>query len=129
MFSENVLSHAPRTTNSILKPVNGKDIQLLLDGYGYDKTSLHLLENTPIDFVRLNPTLIENCVKDRGKFISAIVSLMHRLNIKVIANGVQTESQFRILKQEGVDIAQGSFVSKPLTEDETKNILLKKLEL
>jgi len=126
--SENVLSHAPRTTNSILKPVDGKDIQLLLDGYGYEKTSLQLLENIPIDFVRLDPDLINNCLKDRGKFISAIVSLMHSLDISVIANEVQTENQFRILNKANVDIAQGTFISKPLTEDATRNILLKNLE-
>ena len=125
---ENVLSHAPRTTNSILKPVDGKDIQLLLDGYGHKETSLHLLKNMPIDFVRLDPSLTENCMKDQGKFINAIVSLMHSLDISVIANGVQTENQFNILKEANVDIAQGTFVSKPLTEDATRKILLKKLE-
>ena len=111
-----------------MKPVDGKDIQLLLDGYGHKETSLHLLKNMPIDFVRLDPSLTENCMKDQGKFINAIVSLMHSLDISVIANGVQTENQFNILKEANVDIAQGTFVSKPLTEDATRKILLKKLE-
>ena len=126
--SENVLSHAPRTTNSILKPVKGKDIQLLLDGYGDDKTSLYLLDKMPIDFVRLNPTLVEKCVKDRGKFIRAIASLLHSLDISVIANGVDTENQLNILKEANVDIAQGSFISMPLTEEETKNIIINSLK-
>ncbi|QMU62365.1 MAG: EAL domain-containing protein [Gammaproteobacteria bacterium] len=125
--SENVLSHAPRTTDSILKPMKGKDIQLLLDGYGHDKTSLHLLEKMPIDFVRLNPILIENCVKDRGKFISAIVSLMHGLNISVIANGVETDNQLNILNEANIDIAQGSFISIPQTENATRDILIDSL--
>ncbi len=115
--SENVLSHAPRITNSLLKPMEGKDIQLLLDGYGCGKTSLSLVQNMPIDLIRIDRSVIEDCIDDNGKFIRAIVSLMHNLNISVIANGVQSESQLNLLKNASVDFAQGDFISKPITGD------------
>ena len=48
----------------MLKPVKGKDIQLLLDSYGSERTSLALLRDMPIDLIRLDNALIENCVAD-----------------------------------------------------------------
>ena len=115
--SEDVLLDAPRTTESMLKPVKGKDIQLLLDNYGAEQTSLALLNNMPIDLIRLDRSLIESCIEDQGKLIRAICSLAHELNIFVIANGVQSEEQLSILKSSNVDFAQGAGVSKPIDEN------------
>lgn len=126
--SEKVLSRAPQSANNILKPIEGKNIQLLLDGYGSEITSLRILENTPIDIVRLDSKLVADCLKDRGNFIRAIVSLLHSLNISVLAYGVKSESQFKILNDANVDIAQGNYISNPITEEATKDILLVTLE-
>ena len=115
--SEDVLLDAPRTTESMFKPVKGKDIQLLLDNYGAEQTSLALLNNMPIDLIRLDRSLIESCIEDQGKLVRAICSLAHELNIFVIANGVQSEEQLSILKSSNVDFAQGAGVSKPIDEN------------
>ena len=115
--SEDVLLHAPRSTESMLKPIKGKDIQLLLDCYGSENTSLKLLRDMPIDLIRLDKELIENCVEDQGMLVKAISSLAHELNIYVIANEVQNKHQLNILKNSNVDFAQGSGVSNPIDED------------
>ena len=115
--SENVLLHAPHTTETMLKPVKGKDIQLLLDSYGSERTSLALLRDMPIDLIRLDNALIENCVADQGNLVKAITSLAHELNISVIASDVQTEHQTNILNNANVDFAQGPDVSSSIDED------------
>ena len=115
--SEDVLLHAPGTTAKLLKPIKGKDIQLLLDSYGAEKTNLELLREMPIDVIRLDSGLIEKCVEDQGSLIRAISSLAHELKILVIANNVQNDEQIKILKKSKVDFAQGAGISKPIDED------------
>ena len=121
--SENVLSYAPRITDSLLKPMEGKDIKLLLDGYGCTKTSLSLLQDMPIDYVRLSDSIIENCLMDRGKFIRAIASLTHNLDIEIVANAVQSKQQLEVLKNANIDSAQGNCISKPISEDNATQML------
>ncbi len=121
--SENVLSHVPRTTNSLLKPMEGKDIKLLLDGYGCTKTSLSLLQDIPIDYVRLSHSIIEQCLADHGKFIHAIASLTHNLDIEVVANAVQSKQQLEVLRNANIDSAQGNCISKPVSESNVIQIL------
>lgn len=115
--SEEVLLHAPKTTETMLKPVKGKDIQLLLDRYGSRQTSLELLRDMPIDLIRLDQELIRNCVKDRGRFIKAICSLAHELDISVIAYNVTKEEELKTLQNAKVDFAQGPCVSNPIDEN------------
>ena len=121
--SENVLSHVPRTTNSLLKPAQKKDIKLLLDGYGYTKTSLPLLQDMPIEYVRLSHSIIDDCVTDNGKFVRAIASLTHNLGIEIVANAVQSQQQLEILKTANIDSAQGNHISKPVSEDDVIQML------
>ena len=121
--SENVLIHAPGTTENMLKPIKGNDIQLLLDNYGSKQTSLELLRNMPIDLIRLDSSLIETCIEDKGTLIRAICSLAHELNILIIAKGVESEEQLNILKYANVDYAQGDAISKPIDENITTHTL------
>lgn len=123
--SENVLSHVPRTTSSLLKPMERKDIKLLLDSYGYTKTSLSLLQDMPIEYVRLSHSVIDNCLKDSGNFVRAIASLVHNLGIEVVANAVRSEAQLEVLKAANIDSAQGDYISKPVTEDDAIQLLSK----
>ncbi len=115
--SENVLLNAPRTTESMLKPIKGKDIQLLLDDYGSEQTSLALLRDMPIDLIRLDRGLVENCEEDQGRLIKAICSLSRELNISTIAYNVKTEEQLSILKDANVNFAQGDCISIPIDEN------------
>ena len=107
----------------MLKPVHGKDIQLLLDQYGAKQTSLPLLRNMPIDLIRLDAEIIENCVEDQGQLIKAISSLAHELNISVVANNVKNESQIEVLKSAKVDYAQGPGASQPIDEQAVMQLL------
>ncbi len=117
--SEEVLLDASHTTEAMLKPIKGKNIQLLMDNYGSKQTSLTLLRNMPIDMLRLDSEIVKDCVQDQGTLIKAISSLAHELNISVIANNVETGNQIKTLKQSNVDYAQGPGVSSPIDENET----------
>ena len=121
--SENVLSHVPRTTSSLLRPMERKDIQLMLDGYGGTKTSLSLLQDIPIEYVRLSRSIVENCVSDHGKFVRAIASLTHNLDIEIMANAVQSKQQLETLKNANIDSAQGDHISKPVSEGDAIRML------
>ena len=121
--SENVLDDAPNTTKHLLNPIKGKDIQLLLDCYGKNKTSLSIFDNMSIDLLRLDRKFLQGSPIDDIEFISAIVSFAHQLNIDVIADNIKSKEQLSILKNANVDYVQGEYISESLNEFEIIKML------
>ncbi len=123
--SENVLNNTPRAVASMLKPIAKKNIQLLLDNFGVGRNSFSILRKTPVNILRLDQTLINDCVNDQGKFIRAITALAHNLGICVTAKGVNSKEQLSILNNTDIDYVQGDNVSKMIDEQECIDLLEK----
>ncbi len=86
-----------------------------LDDYGAGCTSFNSLLNLPVDIVKLDKNLLKNIDCDKSfQAVSGIISLLKRLNFKVIAEGVETEEQFKKLRLTECDYFQGFYFSKPV---------------
>lgn len=93
-------------------------IKISVDDFGTGYNSLIHLVNVPMDFVKLDKSFITNITKPNyQKMIDKLISLAHDLNIRVIAEGVETKEQLDILKDMNCDIVQGYYLSKPLEAD------------
>jgi EAL domain-containing protein (putative c-di-GMP-specific phosphodiesterase class I) len=93
-------------------------IKISVDDFGTGYNSLIHLVNVPMDFVKLDRSFITNITKPKyQKMIQRLISLAHDLDIKVIAEGVETKEQLDILKDMNCDIVQGYYLSKPLEAD------------
>lgn len=93
-------------------------IKISVDDFGTGYNSLIHLVNVPMDFVKLDRSFITNITKPNyQKMIDKLISLAHDLNIRVIAEGVETKEQLDILKDMNCDIVQGYYLSKPLEAD------------
>jgi len=91
-------------------------LQISLDDFGTGYCSVAFLKRFHIDYIKLDRTLITDLSHDTtgNALWEAIIVMAHKLNIKVIAEGIETLEQLTILKDAGCDFGQGYLFSKPI---------------
>lgn len=104
-------------------------VQLSIDDFGTGYSSLSALKKFPIARLKLDRSFVSDLPHDHDdKVIAmAVVSLGHQLNLKVVAEGIETQEQFAFLRDNGCDEMQGDYFSKPLLQDEMLDLLSKQL--
>ena len=91
-------------------------IQIALDDFGTGYSSLSYLRNLPIDVLKIDGSFIQDLGDGNNSVIlSAIITMAHALGLKVIAEGVELETDLLFLNQQGSDMVQGYLFSQPLT--------------
>ena len=102
-------------------------IQVAIDDFGTGYSSLSYLKKFDIDYLKIDRSFVHNLnIDDNNIALSeAIIVMAHKLGLKVIAEGVETEQQKKMLIDAGCDYAQGYLFSRPLPPDELEAILHK----
>jgi diguanylate cyclase (GGDEF)-like protein len=115
-ITEGVLMHNASTTLAVLNELKKMGIQISIDDFGTGYSSLGYLKKFPIDCLKIDRSFIKDIIHetDISEITNAIISLAQTLNLKVIAEGVETEEQLQYLKNKDVDEIQGYYFSKPL---------------
>lgn len=116
--------------NNQLSRLKESGISVTLDDFGTYSSSLTNLQKWQVSGLKLDPNFtedIETNTKTRG-VIQAVIELAHALDLNVVAEGVETEGQRKILAELGCDEMQGYFISRPLP-DERFISLLKNLNI
>lgn len=105
-------------------------IKVTLDDFGTYSSSLTNLQKWQVNELKLDPSFTEDIETDRRTrgVIQAVIELAHALEFNVIAEGVENESQRKILADLGCDEMQGYFISRPIPEERFIN-LVKNLSL
>jgi diguanylate cyclase (GGDEF)-like protein/PAS domain S-box-containing protein len=99
-----------------LEALRNAGIGVSLDDFGTGYSSLSYLQKYPIDYVKIDQSFVRNLVpgsKDLA-LCKAIIVMAHELGMKVIAEGVETTEQCRLLMTAGCDFGQGYFFSRPV---------------
>ncbi len=107
-------------------------VRISIDDFGTGYSSLSYLKDFPIDSIKIDQSFIRNLSEnDRtGSIISAIINLAQKLELKSVAEGIETSEQFNYFKEEGCDLAQGYYFSRPLPADQIGSLLnLSKLNI
>ena len=91
-------------------------VELAIDDFGTGYSSLAYLERFPVDYLKIDRSFIERLGEDDG-VAAGMVSLAHALGLRVIAEGVETESQLARLREMGCEVAQGYYFSEPLNDE------------
>ncbi len=111
---------------SVIKNLHEKGYKIEMDDFGTGYSSLNMLYSMPINVIKMDRGFVSNIEHSEKKlhFIELILDIAKKLNVPVIAEGVETEMQYQLLKQSGCAFAQGFYFHKPLTayEFETKVI-------
>jgi diguanylate cyclase (GGDEF)-like protein/PAS domain S-box-containing protein len=100
-------------------------IQVAIDDFGTGYSSLSYLNKFDIDYLKIDQSFIRNLSSDSSEMAlsEAIIVMAHKLGLKVIAEGVETEQQRDLLATAGCDYVQGYLFSRPLPVDEFKALL------
>jgi diguanylate cyclase (GGDEF)-like protein len=110
-----------RTTNNLdtLNTLNVLGIQISLDDFGTEYSSLSYLKNFPFDTIKIDRYFIRDLLQDSKSqaIVRSVIGLAHGLDMRVTAEGVETPQQAAWLKAEGCDRLQGYCISPPLGAD------------
>lgn len=108
----------------MLNELKSKGVRLSIDDFGTGYSSLEYLKRMPIDVLKIDMSFIRNIIEDDDdrKIVETIVNIAHGFNCKVVAEGVETPEQLKILRDFGCDIIQGYLFSRPVKPEELKGI-------
>ncbi|MFI3158133.1 MAG: EAL domain-containing protein [Methylococcaceae bacterium] len=120
--TEGLVMHDIEKATQRLQQIRARGIHVAMDDFGTGYSSLSYLQKLPIQTLKIDRSFILAYVDDpasnEAAFIKTIVSLGQVLNVKVVAEGVETESQLRLLQSYGCHEIQGYYLSPPLPADE-----------
>ena len=111
--TERVLLEASNSAMTGLRNLREAGVQVGLDDFGTGYSSLAYLRQFPLDFVKIDQCFISELERDRSEraIVAAIVDVSHALHLTVVAEGVETEGQLRVLEALGCDRVQGFLFS------------------
>jgi diguanylate cyclase (GGDEF)-like protein len=107
-------------------------IKLVIDDFGTGYSSLSYLQRLPIDALKVDRSFvsrIKNEPDGNRNIVEAIISLAHRLNMTVVAEGVETEEQLAILLEMNCQFGQGYLFSKPLSKPNVDKLIVNILQV
>lgn len=118
-LTEGVLMDSSAAVEDSLSMFHKLNVGLSMDDFGTGYSSLSYLRRYPFDILKIDRSFITEIATNPGdrELVSATISMAHRMGLKVVAEGVETEEQLAYLKQEQCDLIQGYYYSKPLVAD------------
>jgi len=119
-ITESSFLENPSKMIATLEQLKTSGFRISLDDFGTGYSSFSYLKDLPIDYLKIDISFVKQITtNDKLKSITkAIIDLAHNLEMKTIAEGVETKEQFELLRSFGCDIIQGFWLAKPMPIDE-----------
>jgi EAL domain-containing protein (putative c-di-GMP-specific phosphodiesterase class I) len=110
-----IITHPEKAVDTLVK-LKRRGVSITVDDFGTGYSSLSYLARLPIQGVKIDQRFVHGLEQNQNDeaITQAIIALSHSLGLRVIAEGVETASQFAFLKNHGCDEAQGFLISRPL---------------
>ena len=123
--TESAIMHDAEGVIAILQQLKAMGVMLSIDDFGTGYSSLSYLKRFPVDRLKIDQSFIRDLAlgADSAAIVQAVITLGHSLNLKVIAEGVETAAQLQFLRQRECDEKQGYFFSRPLPAEEFRKLL------
>lgn len=124
-ITEGVLMDSHREIVDMLLAFRKNNIQISLDDFGTGYSSLSYLKNFPIDYLKIDQSFVRNMMPESKDLAlcEGIIAMAHKLNIKVIAEGIETQQQRKLLMAAGCDFGQGYLFSRPVPAADFEKLL------
>jgi len=126
-LTESAIMRNMEESSRILKDLKAMGLRVAIDDFGTGYSSLAYLKRFPLDVLKIDRSFIRDIPSDQDNsaIATAIIAMAHSLNLKVVAEGVETSEQLSFLKDQGCDEVQGFYYSRPLSEGDFLELLRK----
>ncbi|HEY0843214.1 putative bifunctional diguanylate cyclase/phosphodiesterase [Methylotenera sp.] len=124
-ITEGLLLDARDSVVGQLNAFREAGIKIAIDDFGTGYSSLAYLRKFDIDFVKIDRSFTSNIIPNSSDMVlcEAIIEMSHKLGMKVIAEGVETDEQRDLLRNANCDFGQGYLYSKPVTAEQFEQLL------
>ena len=128
--TESAFTSMPDSVLSNLTDLSQAGVTIMLDDYGTGYSNLNRVCSMPLDVVKLEKSLVDNvCTSEPARIVMEnTISMMKRLNKKVLVEGVETKEQADYLIGQGVDYIQGYYYARPMDEAHLEELFRSQLE-
>jgi len=111
--------------SGLLSRLRASGVKIWLDDFGTGFSGLSHLRRVPVDGVKIDRSFIADVLRDPDDLAltTAIIAMAHSLGITVVAEGVEKEGQFDILRERGCDLAQGYWLGYPMNAHDFGQLL------
>jgi EAL domain-containing protein (putative c-di-GMP-specific phosphodiesterase class I) len=116
-LTESMLMQDPEKAQTTLYRLKELGVRLALDDFGIGYSSLNYLRQFPVDTLKIDRQFVQqlNSNAKNVAIITTLIELAERLNLKVIAEGIETEEQMIFLKEQDCEEGQGYFLARPMS--------------
>lgn len=123
-----LLNNADRAIET-LQRIKALGVRIVIEDFGAGFSSLNYLKRLPIDKVKIDHAIVKDVISDRhdAAITQGIISMAHHLQLAVIAEGVETESQVAFLMKSHCDAFQGYYFAKPMPFAEVESMFGKRM--
>ncbi len=122
-ITESILLDENNNSIDFLYRLRELGLSIALDDFGKGYSSINYLTYIPVNHVKLDKSLSDKFLQyDDLRVLNSIILLVHSLNLKITAEGIENRTQYERLKKCGCDYIQGYYFSKPLTVEQTDEI-------
>ncbi len=128
--TEGVLIKDEDQALATLHALKALGVHLVLDDFGTGYSSLSYLRRFPFDGIKIDKTFVHAQQQDSGTrtILEAVLAMSKRLNLRVVAEGVETEEQLAMLREQGCTEIQGFLLGRPMPAGEVENFLRSETE-
>jgi diguanylate cyclase (GGDEF)-like protein len=118
-LTETVLLEDLTVAEPLLQDLSAYGVGIHIDDFGTGYSSLSYLAQLPVQAVKIDRTFISKLVESETtvRVVQAVVALGKAMKLKVVAEGVETDQQYAIVRRLGCDLVQGFFIAKPMPAD------------
>jgi EAL domain-containing protein (putative c-di-GMP-specific phosphodiesterase class I) len=122
---EKVLVLHPERAAFILKSLKDGGVQVSVDNFGTGNSSLSSLQNLPLDALKIDRSFVRQIttVPDGITTVGALINMGRNLDLRVIAEGVETAEDLEFLWAHDCDEAQGNYFSQPVPPEQLVSLL------
>jgi len=126
-ITENMSMFDVDMTTETLQKLKRLGVNISIDDFGTGYSSLNYLKRFPIDSLKIDQSFVHDIHSDTddAAIVKAILAMAHSLDLKVVAEGVETERQLSFLKEQKCDQAQGYYFNRPLSPEHLESMLTK----
>ena len=126
-LTETALFDNPGIMAKIINQLHSMGFEILMDDFGTGYSSLNMLKDADVDTIKIDKSFVDDIGSNEKveRIIATIISLVRSMNMRVVAEGVENEMQYKFLNLMECDEIQGFYFSKPIDADAYEKLLNK----